>query len=193
MPHHISHVYVHVSYAVCTSASAAQALTGLYVQGWGLSLNCLPASPDSTITLPGCSFRFSPGPLRQHTHTHTDSLGHQPGFTNTKAYSMSPHTHDWDKIWKADINTDILISKLQMASIFNYTFFFNSCQMIMQRYRVELLLLGTRVDAHNEAAAFFFFFFDPPWWECEQFTWKNGSVSQIVLFVGYLEPERNSV
>ena len=34
--------------------------------------------------------------------------------------------------------------------------------MIMQRYRVELLLLSTRVDAHNEAAAFLFFFFLTP-------------------------------
>ena len=74
--------------------------------------------------------------------------------------------------------------------------FFNSCQMIMQCYLVEFFSYWYQVDPHNEAAAFFFFFFLTPHDEnVNSAPEKNGLgfFSQIVLFVGYLEPERKSV
>ena len=87
----------------------------------------------------------------------------------------------------------------------------------MQCYLVEFFSYWYQVDPHNQAAAFFFFFFFLPphiiivtcrmkkrGWGFFLFPHdehvnsapeKNGLgfFSQIVLFVGYLEPERKSV
>lgn len=82
--HTIYHTYMCMCHMVCVHLRACQALTGLYVQGWGLSLNCLPASPDSTITLPGCPFWA----LEQHTHRFTWPSAR---IHIHKAYTMSPH------------------------------------------------------------------------------------------------------
>lgn len=103
----IHHTHMCTCHIVCVHLQTCLALTYLCVQGWGLSLNCLPASPDSTITLPGCPLCFSLSLWTTHTHTHTDSWP-SARIHVQKTYPLSPHTwHNWYKNWKTDFKTYI--------------------------------------------------------------------------------------
>lgn len=115
-PGHISHVYARVSYGgwVCACVyicGHAGSLAALYVQGWGVSLNCLPASPHSTITRPRLFTLPLAGPWNSahahihsvsHTHTHkVDWHGHQTRFLLMSQCILS----QMNGKWKAGIKT----------------------------------------------------------------------------------------